>query len=103
MLDGSDLWQRERCADCGISNLREGEARFARFAVEPRVIVLKMRRTRAIDMAQLMQHGPLLGKNQQQRECKREANPIHRNYKVKPVSPSRLPQHAPSIKLVPEL
>jgi hypothetical protein len=42
-------------------------------------------------MAQLMQHRPLLDKNQQQRECKRVANPIHRNDKFQPVSPLRRP------------
>jgi hypothetical protein len=60
----------------GVASFEKARQASHELAVED-LRVLKMRSARAIDMAQLGQHRPLLGKNQQQRECKRRTNPIH--------------------------
>jgi hypothetical protein len=46
-----------------------------------------------------MQQRTLLGNNQQQRECKRKANPIHVNDEIQPLSSPRLPWRARNIKI----
>ena len=99
MADGGSRWRHNKRAARGICNLGEGEARLAELAVEAGIFVLKMRRTGVVDVAQLMQHRPLLGKYQQQRECTSKANPMHVNDNARLVSFGRLPQQLGSVEI----
>ena len=92
MAAGCNDRQQQHCATRRICNLREGETDLAQLTVEESCAALELGGTGAIDMTQLMQHCPLLGENQQKRECKSEANPTHFNGEFQVQSRLILPQ-----------